>query len=220
MTLETTPSNGRTAASAPVKRGRGRPRTFSDEHVFQAVPIAISNSGFGQLTLASIAEVVGTTAQALIRRFGSKQLLIQQFLEWNIAQLLVQLGNIDNPGVAPLEILYRRAAQAPDQQLGAPAGSNTSFPSVLAFAIEIREDPIAANLADQRSAVIELGIERLLRIAIERGDLQGLDPQAVARLIVLAIIGTHIRQATRPTGPIEQQVASTLDTILAPYRPR
>jgi len=220
MTFETASTSGRNVAPAQPKRGRGRPRTFSDEHVFRAVPIAIANSGFGQLTLASIAEVVGTTAQALIRRFGSKQLLIQQFLEWNIAQLLVQLSNIDNLAAPPLEILYRRAAQAPEQQLGAPSGTSSSFPSILAFAFEIRDDPIAANLADQRSAVIELGIERLLRVAIDRGELQGLDPQAVARLIVLAIIGTHIRQATRATGPIEQQVSATLDAILAPYRPR
>jgi AcrR family transcriptional regulator len=203
-----------------VKRGRGRPRTFSDEQVFRAVPVAITQSGFGQLTLASIAEVVGTTAQALIRRFGSKQQLIQQYLEWNIAQLLVQVGALDHLPLPPLDVLYMRAVRSPEQRLGGASVGGSVFLSILAFAIEIQEDPIAASLADRRSAVIELGIERLLKAAVERGDLQGIDPHAIARVIVLAIVGTHMRHATRPTSSIEQQVTLTLDTILAPYRPR
>lgn len=218
MTIRGSASTPALDTATVFKRGRGRPRTFSDEDVFQAVPVAIGKDGFQQVTLAGIAEVVGTTAQALIRRFGSKQVLIQNYLEWSIAQQLVRFAEIERQPGSPLARIYAGAGIPADPADG-EATNGLAYLNMLAFAFEIRDDPIAVSLAARRSAVIELGVERLLRAAVQCGELVSMNTAAVSKVVVIALLGVHVRHASKVGASLQEQAHAALDTIFAPYRP-
>ena len=202
---------------ASMKRERGRPRIFADEDVFFAVPIAFDSTGYHQVTLATIAAIVGTTAQALIRRFGSKQLLIQNYLEWSIAQQVVTFAEIERMPGSPLSHIYD-GATVPAKATDGKRNVGIAYLNMLDFAYEIREDPLAASLADRRSTVIELGVERLLRAAIASGELLPMNTAAIARLALSALVGVHFRHASRVGPSLDEQVRDALDTILSMYR--
>ncbi len=57
----------------------GRPRSASDEAIFEAIAAVVTASGPSQLTLAAVAGRVGLSAPALAQRFGSKQGLLAAF---------------------------------------------------------------------------------------------------------------------------------------------
>jgi AcrR family transcriptional regulator len=202
----------------PAKRGRGRPRTFSDEDVFRAVPRAISKGGYQDLTLSLIAKEVGTTAQALIRRFGSKQTLIHRYLEWSIAQHLVRFAQVEQRHESPLEALYARAMMSPDERPD-EVTDGAGYANQLAFSLEMRSDPVAAALAARRSSITELGVTRLLQAAVDRGELLPLDASEVAHLMLMAMVGTHFRHASTKKSSFQDEVRRTLDTIVKPYLP-
>jgi AcrR family transcriptional regulator len=54
----------------------GRPRAVSDEAIFEAVTVVVSEVGPTGLTLAAVADRVGLSAPALTQRFGSKRNLL------------------------------------------------------------------------------------------------------------------------------------------------
>src|SRR5437763_10484008 len=57
----------------------GRPRSASDEAIFEAMAAVVTASGPSQLTLAAVAGRVGLSAPALAQRVGSKQGLLAAF---------------------------------------------------------------------------------------------------------------------------------------------
>ena len=54
----------------------GRPRTVSDDAIFEAVAAVVTEAGPTGLTLAAVADRVGLSAPALTQRFGSKRSLL------------------------------------------------------------------------------------------------------------------------------------------------
>jgi AcrR family transcriptional regulator len=59
----------------------GRPRSVSDEAIFDAVRAVVTEVGPSGLTLAAIADRVGLSAPALTQRFGSKRSLLLAYAE-------------------------------------------------------------------------------------------------------------------------------------------
>ena len=59
----------------------GRPRTVSDEAIFDAVRAVVTEVGPSGLTLAAVADRVGLSAPALTQRFGSKRSLLLAYAE-------------------------------------------------------------------------------------------------------------------------------------------
>jgi AcrR family transcriptional regulator len=57
----------------------GRPRSVSDEAIFDAVARVVNELGPSGLTLAAVAERVGLTAPGVRQRFGNKQSLLVAF---------------------------------------------------------------------------------------------------------------------------------------------
>ena len=69
-----------------------RPRLVSDHDVFAAFDAAIAEHGPNGVTLGLVAQRLGVTAPALMRRFGSKQGLFAAFMK---QQLAAQPGHLD-----------------------------------------------------------------------------------------------------------------------------
>src|SRR5262245_5891339 len=65
----------------------GRPRSASDEAIFQAVAAVVTASGTSGLTLAAVGERVGLSAPALAQRFGSKQGLLAAFAARQVTEV-------------------------------------------------------------------------------------------------------------------------------------
>lgn len=59
----------------------GRPRSVSDQQIFDAVADVVTNAGPDGLTLEAVSSRVGLTPSALTHRFGSKHRLLVRFAE-------------------------------------------------------------------------------------------------------------------------------------------
>lgn len=65
----------------------GRPRRYSDDSVARATLAVISSKGVHALKLSDVAAIVGATAASLVRRFGTKRLLLLHTSEWCVREL-------------------------------------------------------------------------------------------------------------------------------------
>jgi len=82
-----------------------RPRLVSDAAAFAAFDAAIAEHGPNGVTLALVAERLGVTAPALMRRFGSKQGLFAAFVQYNLAAQPERLKALRMNEDDPLEAL-------------------------------------------------------------------------------------------------------------------
>ena len=83
----------------------GRPRSASDEAIFQAVAAVVTASGPSGLTLAAVAGRVGLSAPALAQRFGSKQGLLAAFEAQEVTAVADALGAAQAGGADPVRAL-------------------------------------------------------------------------------------------------------------------
>lgn len=100
----------------------GRPRSVSDEAIFEAVTAVISDVGPKGLTLAAVAKRVGLTASALTQRFGSKHGLLVAFATReaaNVAGIFAKANNLaflqldlTDPELRPHAVTQSRALRA------------------------------------------------------------------------------------------------------------
>lgn len=79
-----------------------RPRLVSDNAVFAAFDAAIAEHGPNGVTLALVAERLGVTAPALMRRFGSKQGLFAAFMQQQLSAQSAMLDGLQAAHTDPL----------------------------------------------------------------------------------------------------------------------
>ena len=91
----------------------GRPRSASDEAIFEAIAAVVTASGPSQLTLAAVAGRVGLSAPALAQRFGSKQGLLAAFAAREAVAVAVALAAARAGGADPVRALVTVLAALP-----------------------------------------------------------------------------------------------------------
>lgn len=201
------------------KRGRGRPRTFSDSDVFKLIPIAIAEHGHHALTLAHVAEKIGATPQALIRRFGSRDGMIRAYLKWNSEITRARTEAVRTTHGSPLAHLYARVIDDLDHR-GDEIASGSAHINMVAFWAAARADEESRQLLRMRQDFILNAAADFLEEAKAAGELIEHDSQRLAHLMVMAINGTILRQTHSPDSSLGQALRNILDDVFAPYRTR
>ena len=202
----------------PVKpRRAGRPRAFSDPDVFLATADALSRLGYGRLTLEAVAERVGCTRQALVRRFGSKHGLVRAYLGWVVEDAAGRYRAIRATHPSPLAALRTRfllPVQERPYEVADPAGQA----NILAFFVGARDDPEFRALLARLMSVYEAEVAALLAEAREAGELVAADPAEVGHLLIAATTGALLLWAANPDGPVTDRIARAFDAVIRPYR--
>ncbi len=192
----------------------GRPRTVSDEAIFDAVTAVVAEVGPSGLTLSAVADKVGLSAPALAQRFGSKR------------NLLVAYAAASAEGV---EALFERARRSSPDALSAVRAALVAFAASvatrralannLAFLHLDLADPELGAHAARQSRALRRHIADLLRDAQESGYLRTVDPVALADTLYTTYNGALVTWAIDGRGTLARWLGERLDRVLAPHLP-
>jgi AcrR family transcriptional regulator len=197
--------------AGPVRTGR--PRTVSDEAIYEAVSALVGEVGPSGLTLAAIAERVGLSAPALTQRFGSKRNLL-------VAHAEAAAGGIDD-----LFERVRRASPSPVAALRAGliefnsgVDSRDAFANHLALLHLDLTDPELGAHAARQSRLLRRSIARLIEEAIDAGEMLAADPAELADTIYTVYNGALVGWAIDGKGSLPRWLSTRLDRVLASLR--
>ncbi len=192
----------------------GRPRTVSDQAVFDAVTAVVADVGPSGLTLSAVAEKVGVSAPALAQRFGSKR------------NLLVAYAAASAQG---LEGVFEEARRTSPDALAAVVAVLVAFSASvatrralannLAFLHLDLTDPELGAHAARQSRVLRRRIADLVREAQESGHLGAVDPVALADTLYTTYNGALVTWAIDGRGTLARWLGERLDRVLRPYLP-
>jgi len=192
----------------------GRPRSASDEAIFEAMAAVVTASGPAQLTLAAVAGRVGLSAPALAQRFGSKQGLLAAFAAREAVAVAGTLAAARAGGTDPVQALVAVLAALPGAVTTRDGLANN-----LAFLQMDLTDPELRPHAVAHSRALRDGIAALVTDAIQAGLLAAdTIPETLAADLWAAYCGAMVTWAIDGTGTLPDWIAAHLDRILAPHR--
>jgi AcrR family transcriptional regulator len=181
-----------------LSRVSPRPRTVTDDEILAAAARAMSKVPPTRFTLADVAREVGLAPATLVQRFGSKR------------GLLLALSA---QSAASMEALLRAATEM---------ARFSTTPEELANSIAYLQidlsDPDFHRHILEGSRATRRGYRALLDEAVEAGELEPCDTEALARAVDAVAAGSLIGWAIHRTGKADRWVRRDLETLLAPYR--
>jgi AcrR family transcriptional regulator len=192
----------------------GRPRSASDEAIFQAVAAVVTASGPSGLTLAAVAGRVGLSAPALAQRFGSKQGLLAAFEAREVTAVADALAAAQAGGADPVRALVTVLSALPGAVTTRDGLANN-----LAFLQMDLTDPELRPHAVAHSRALRDGIAALAADAVRAGLLAaGTLPETLAADLWAVYCGAMVTWAIDGTGTLPDWIAAHLERILAPHR--
>ena len=192
----------------------GRPRTVSDEAIFDAVRAVVTDVGPGGLTLAAVANRVGLTAPALTQRFGSKRNLLLAYNQAAATGIDDVFTRVRSSSPTPLSAL-----RATLLELTAGIDSRHAITNHLAFLHLDLTDPDLGAHAAKQSRLLRRAITRLLDEAITTGEIDPTDPTELADTIYTIYNGALVSWAIDGTGSLTRWLSKRLDRVLAYHQP-
>jgi AcrR family transcriptional regulator len=190
-----------------------RPRTIADEKIIEAAAKVIGRVGPGNLTLADVGKEAGLSAATLVQRFGSKR------------GLLLAMATSAAESMDACFDMVRAAHPSPLAALVAAATDITRYfdtpeevANHLAFLQMDLSDPDFHRLMVVSSKKTLEGYRRLLRDAVDGGELVECDTGRLARAITAICGGSLIQWAVFRQGAAVAWVRQDVDAVLEPYR--
>lgn len=193
-----------------------RPRLVSDEEVFAAFDSAIAEHGPNGVTLALVAQRLGVTAPALMRRFGSKQGLFEAFMQQQLAAQPATLHEILTLHTDPLDAVLALSGATHKYSLNRKA----YLRHLASFFLQVADDetlvPIIATwFAGERQWIAE----RLSAACDARAVKPETPVPELARTLQAALHGARLQWATGADGGTEGMSSRrALEAVLAPWR--
>lgn len=190
-----------------------RPRTIADEKIIEAAAKVIGRVGPGNLTLADVGKEAGLSAATLVQRFGSKR------------GLLLAMASSAAESMDACFDMVRATHPSPLAALVAVATDITRYfdtpeevANHLAFLQMDLSDPDFHRLMVISSKKTLVGYRRLLRDAVDAGELVECDTDRLARAITAICGGSLIQWAVFRQGAAVAWVRQDVDAVLEPYR--
>ena len=199
-------------------RGVGRPRTFDDAAVFAATGRALNRLGYTRLTLAAVAEELGSSPPALSKRFRSKRRLLLEFGEWSVGAAEERFRLVRRTHASPLEALQARlllpAETRPDE-----ADNPEAFARYLSFYLETAQDPEFRQLWERHFQAGEEQIGLSLEQARAAGELAAAcDVPRLARTLHAALTGAALLATIDSRQTMRERLLEGFDSVVGPHR--
>lgn len=194
-----------------------RPRLVSDEDVFAAFDASIADFGPNGVTLALVAQRLGVTAPALMRRFGSKQGLFAAFMQHELAAQPDMLRGLRERHPDPLESVLALSGETHQYSMNRKAYLRHLASFFLQLADEEALVPVIAEwFAGERRWIAERLAEALNLRTLKAGT----PVHDLARTLQAALHGARLQWATGGEGAEGAWSRRELDAVLAPWRSR
>lgn len=192
----------------------GRPRSASDEAIFEAVAVVVTAAGPSGLTLAAVAERAGLSPPALTQRFGSKHGLLTAFAAREVHTVADTFATARAAGTDPVKALVAGLAGLSGANITRDGLANN-----IAFLQMDLTDPGLRPHAVAHSRNLRNGIAALLTDAVQAGLLAaGTIPEALAADLYATYCGAMVTWAIDGTGGLPEWIREHLERALAPYR--
>jgi AcrR family transcriptional regulator len=204
-----------TKSRAP--RDLGRPRLYQDVDIFAATSAVLAENGLQRLTLGAVANRLGCTAQALIKRFGSRQGLLLAHLEWVTDESAASYERLRQEFDSPLAA-FRTGYVRPTTPEQSAQSNPVQYANMLAFMIEAGLDPVLRAELDRRDRIYHDNLAGSVRAAVAAGELRECDADEVAFLLLSAGSGAMLRWSACPDGSLNDQIARVFDAIIGPLK--
>ena len=201
-----------------TRREVGRPRVFADDAIFAATARTVSRLGYARLTVNAVAQELGCTAPALIRRFGSRRDLLLAYLAWANTTARERFRWARETHASPLAALHARfqipTAERPDE-----VANPTGYANLVDFHLAAWADPALREVEKERRELFEDEIAALLEEAHSAGEIAGCDPRRLGRTLLTALTGAALQWASDHERAIEERLGEVIDEIVGPYLP-
>lgn len=185
---------------------------MSDEDILEAAARAVAEHGPLRMTLQHVADRLGVTPAAVLRRFGTKRDLLLAVSRASSADVEAAFERARREHASPLEALVEGLA-AQTRSFATPQ----EVANGLAFLQLDLTDAAFQREADRFFRRFRGAIERLLREARADGELDTRDAPRLARSVEVAFHGSLITWAVRREGPVDDAVRADVRAVLAPY---
>jgi AcrR family transcriptional regulator len=191
----------------------GRPRTVSDDAIFDAVSAVVTEVGPSGLTLGAVADRVGLSAPALTQRFGSKRSLLLTYAE----AATTAVDDVFNKvrGSSPTALSALRAALV---ELTAGIGTRDAIANNLAFLYLDLTDPDLGAHAATQSRLFRRAITKLLDEAISNGEIKPTNTAELADTLYVVYNGALVTWAIDGTGSLTRWLSKRIDRVLAHHQ--
>jgi AcrR family transcriptional regulator len=194
-----------------------RPRLVSDVDVFAAFDASIAANGPNGVTLALVAQRLGVTAPALVRRFGSKQGLFAAFMQHKLAEQPVMLRSLLAQHSSPLDAVLALSGETHEYSLNRKA----YLRHLASFFLQLADDDALVPIIGRWFARERRWIAERLSEASTGGGLNTDTPVSdLARTVQAVLHGARLQWAMGGTGPEGTWSRRELDAVLAPWRSR
>lgn len=192
----------------------GRPRSVSDDAIFEAVATVITEVGPSGLTLAAVAERVGVSAPALTQRFGSKHGLLVAFATREATSIADIFAAARATHADPLTALVTTLA-------GLPSAITTreGLANNLAFLQMDLTDPELRSRSVSQSRALRADVAALVTEAIQAGQLTAAtSPETLAADLYATYCGAMVTWAIDGTGALPDWLGQHLERTVGPHR--
>ena len=203
---------------AGMKRSVGRPRRYSDEAIFAAIHQIIVTEGYERLTLNRLAQAIGSTAPAVLKRFGSRRDLLWAYIGWCTARSQQHLATLPTDR-APLDRLT--GYLLPQSNNGATAPPAGTLPHLAGPILDAGPDPLMRTALQEHVTVVATTTQQLLDEAIAAGELERVDTVPLARRLLETVTGAAMLielEARSSGGAPSRTLGEVVSDVLAPYR--
>jgi AcrR family transcriptional regulator len=191
----------------------GRPRSVSDEAIFDAVADVVTAVGPAGLTLGAVAERIGLSAPALTQRFGSKRGLLVAFATREADSVADRFETMRSSELGPLD-----AVRATLVSLPGPITTREGLANNLAFLQMDLTEPELRSHAVAQSRALRAEIAALLREATETGEIVTDSSEMLADDLYTVYCGAMVTWAIDGTGTLADWLGERIDRALAPHR--
>jgi TetR/AcrR family transcriptional repressor of nem operon len=195
---------------APLRLPRGRPRSFDTEAAIERAMGVFWSRGYNATALPDLLRATKLSRGSLYAAFGDKHGLFLRALDRYIDDALTRMDVELDPRRAPIVGLRTFLAGYVDRTSGA---SGRRGCLLVATAMELAgRDPEVDRRIGSFFKAMETKLAAALARAKAAGELaDGVEPAAVARLLVCFVEGLRV---VGKTGPARSTSQATVDTLL------
>ncbi|HWV23528.1 MAG TPA: TetR/AcrR family transcriptional regulator [Thermomicrobiales bacterium] len=200
------------------KRPRGRPVVFETEDVFRTASLLLLDEGISKLSLLELARRVGTSRQALGKRFSSRDGFMLAYADWLRDIILDDAHHVIESTASPLEaarILWTMPINPRVTGVDDPSRREVAW----WLGMQLYREPIIHKRNKVPDRELEILLRQLVVRAQEAGELVPADPDDIVEGVWVAVTGAVVNWTFQPIEDLVAKMTRCRERALAPYLP-